>query len=48
MVNLGRLTKMMRELILCFTQQGLNEFPWGISLQEYLRLEEIEEDTTAQ
>ena len=39
-----RLSNTMRELILCFTQQGLNEFPWAIDLSEFLELKKIEDE----
>ncbi len=31
----------MKELILCFTQQDLNEFPWAITLEEFQTLKKI-------
>jgi len=34
-------SKTMQELILCFTQQNLNEIPWCISLEEYLKLTKL-------
>lgn len=40
-----RLSKKMRELILCLTQQGLNEDPFGITLWEYTKLKDIEDST---
>ena len=34
----------MDELILCLVRQGLNKSSWGITLGEFLRLEEIIEE----
>lgn len=35
------LPKRMKELILCFTEQCLNEFPWAITFEEYVFLRKI-------
>ena len=34
----------MEELCFCLTEQGLNKSSWGITLGEFLRLEEIIQD----
>lgn len=41
---LGKMTKRMKEMILCLIHQDLNTFPWGLTLNEYFRLKEIREE----
>jgi len=36
------LSKEMLELIMCMTQQDLNEVPWAITLLEYCQLKKLE------
>jgi len=41
------LTNTMKELILCFVFQDLNEIPWTIKVQEFLMLIEIKDRINA-